>query len=167
MARRGLQQDGHSSLLISDYIVNRHGTHFTPFHLIKLVFISHGRTLAALDASLIHDRIEAWKHGPVIPVLYHELKVWGDTPVQKLHYCGTPPGNEERNKFFERVLSKNERVIIDDVVEEYGDWSFGDLRRLCHEQGSPWDVHYDRKLGTEILDNTIRQYYVNEMIAPS
>lgn len=160
---------GHSSLLISDYITNRHGCRFTPFHHIKMVVISHGRTLAALSKPLIRDRIEAWRHGPVIPVLYHELKIWGNAPVPELHYCGTVPGvtdaaDSERHSFFESVLSDAERFIIDGVVEEYGAWSFDDLRRLCHEPGSPWDTHYNGKFGTEIPDSTIRSYYTNELV---
>ena len=166
----GRGRDGYSSLLVSDYIVNKHGCRFTPFQLIKMVFISHGRTLAALRGQpLIRDRIEAWKYGPVIPILYHELKIWGDGPVQALNYCGTMPGadgatDSERNTFFESVLPAAERSIIDDVVKEYGDWSFGDLQRLCHEPGSPWDLHYDGKFGTEIPDSTIRAYYTGELV---
>lgn len=158
------KQNGHSSLLVSDYIVNKYNGRFTPFHLIKMVFISHGRMLAALRRPLIRDRIEAWKHGPVIPVLYHELKLWGDTPVHELHYCGTVPGDEARRDFFKSVLSEDERSIINGVVEEYGDWSFSDLRRLCHEPSSPWDTHYDGKFGTELPDATIQEYYTNEMV---
>lgn len=158
-------QRGHSSLLVSDYIVNSYERALTPFHLIKLVFMSHGRTLAALGRPLIRDRVEAWKYGPVIPVLYHELKVWGDRPVQTLHYCGTAPGVEsKRHEFFASVLPHDERSIIDDVAKEYGGWSFGDLRLLCHGPGSPWDQHYDGNFGTEIPDSTIRSYYTGEMI---
>ena len=162
-------QRGHSSLLVSDYILYEHKCRFTQFQLIKMVFISHGRTLAALDKPLIRDRIEAWKYGPVIPVLYHELKIWGDGCIQALSYCETTPGKDDdidanRKALFESVLSEQERSIIDDVVEEYGEWSFGDLQMLCHEPGSPWDRHYDDKFGTEIPDSTIREYYKGEMV---
>lgn len=159
-----MNKKGFSSLLISDYIVNKHGGKFTPFHLIKMVFISHGRTLAALKKPLIRDRIEAWKYGPVIPILYHELKLWGDAPVQSLHYCGTSPDDEDRRLFFETVLPEKERYLIDLTVNDYGDWSFWDLRKLCHEYDSPWDIHYDGELGTEIPDSTIQEYYINEMV---
>lgn len=159
---------GHSSLLISDYIINKHGGVFTPFHLLKIVFISHGRTLAALEKPLIRDRIEAWKYGPVIPILYHELKIWGDMPVGELHYCGTVPNvnaavDSERRSFFESILSSPERDIIDDTVAEYGECTFGDLQSLCHEPGSPWDAHYDEKFGTKIPDSTIWDYYKKEV----
>jgi len=137
-----------------------------------LVFISHGRTLAALNRPLIRDRIETWKYGPVIPVLYHELKVWEGECVHALHYCNTVPGknkttDSERTAFFESVLPADERAVIDGVVEEYGKWTFSNLRRLCHEPGSPWDRCYDGEHGTEIPDHVIQNYYNNEMIPPS
>lgn len=161
---------GHSSLLIADYILYRHDGKFSPFQLIKMVFIAHGRTLAILDKPLIRDRIEAWKYGPVIPLLYHQLKIWGDAPVRELSYCGTVPNKDSkvdsnRKAFFEGTIPNQERDIIDVVVRDYGEWQFDDLQRLCHEQGSPWDKHYDGKFGTEIPDRTIREYYKNELVA--
>ncbi len=38
--------------------------------MLKLVYIAHGWTLALLDRPLIMSTIEAWRYGPVIPVLY-------------------------------------------------------------------------------------------------
>ena len=162
--RIAVKRNGHASMLVSDYIINQHGCRFTQFQLIKLVFISHGRALAALGQPLIHDRIEAWQYGPVIPVLYHELKMYGDKIIPMLHYCGTLPNDKDRRDFFEIVLSDQERAIIDGVVQDYGDWSFGDLQRLCHTPGSPWDTHYDGNRGVEIPDSTIRAYYRNEIV---
>ena len=160
---------GHSSLLIADYILYEYGCKFTPFQLIKLVFISHGRTLAVLDKPLIRDRIEAWKYGPVIPLLHHQLKIWGEARVLELNYCGTVPNMDtdidaNRKAFFESTIPKRERDIIDAAVRDYEDWSLSDLQKLCHEVGSPWDKHYDGKFGTEIPDYAIREYYRNEMI---
>ena len=159
---------GHSSVLVSDYIIYKHGNSFPPFQLIKMVFMAHGLTLAITDKPLIRDRIEAWKYGPVIPVLYHELKIWGDVPVPYLNYCGTIPSQDDEidqtlNELFERVLTETQRKIIDLIVEQYKDWSFTDLQRLCHEQGSPWDKHYDGQPFTEIPDKTIKAYYKKEL----
>ena len=161
---------GHSSLLVSDYIIHKHGCKFTPFQLIKLVFISHGRTLSVTDDPLIYDRIEAWKYGPVIPVLYHELKMWEDRPVQNLSYCGTVPSENDkidanRSELFSEVLTSFEKKIIDVTVSHYGDWSFENLQKLCHESGSPWDIHYNGKFGTEIPDATIMECYKKELTA--
>ena len=133
------------------------------------MFISHGRVLSITDKPLIHDRIEAWKYGPVIPVLYHELKMWEDRPVKNLSYCGTVPSKNDKidtnhSELFSEVLTKLERETIDVTVRHYGDWEFGDLQKLCHEQGSPWDIHYDGKPNTEIPDATIIECYKKELV---
>ena len=75
-----------------------------------------------------------------------------------LNYCGTVPAKDNEVDsvyFFESTLSEKERRIINGVIDEYKDWSFGDLQRLCHEPGSPWDAHYDGEFGTEIPDHAI------------
>ena len=160
--------NGHASILISDYITHKHGP-YTPFRIIKMVVIAHGRTLAALRRPLIHDRIEAWRLGPTIPVLYHELSIWGDRPVRELRYSGTVPGEDarmdaEREAFFAEIIPEDERALIDMVVAEYDGWSSDDLRRLCCEPGTPWDQHYDGEIATEIPDGTIRAYYLGQMV---
>ena len=156
---------GNSSLLVSDYIISTYGNNFTPFQLIKMVYISHGVTLAALGKPLIRDRIEAWRYGPVIPVLYHELKRWNDDTVKELSYCGTKPDDldSDRQKFLKTVIGNDKAKIINDVVKNYKEWSFKDLQKLCHEPGSPWDRHYNGKYGTEIPDVTICNYYKKEL----
>ena len=160
---------GRSSLLISDYILTlaaKKNIQLTQFQIIKLVFIAHGRHLAIMGEPLISDRIEAWKHGPVIPVLYQELRVYGDSPVQHLRYCGTPTNSDIRGEFFHSVLSNEDRAIIGGVVDDYGDWTMSEMYQLCHEDGSPWHTCYTGEYGVEIPDNVIRQYYKSEMVEP-
>ena len=160
---------GHSSLLISDYILTqaaKNNKSLTPFQLIKLIFIAHGAHLAATGNPLISDRVEAWKHGPVIPVLYHELKVYGDQPVSRLRYCGTQASSDARDAFFRDVLSDDKREIIGDVLEEYGDWSVSEIYEMCHEKDSPWGQCYTGEYGTEIPDSIIQRYYETELREP-
>lgn len=160
---------GRSSLLISDYILMRAaglGQTLTPFELIKRVVIAHGRHLACTGEPLIADRIEAWKHGPVIPVLYHELKIYGDGPVPALRYCGTPTEESGgRENSFNDVLSDGEQHIIDGVVNDYKDWNMSQIYQLCHEKGSPWEQCYTGKHGVEIPDSVIGAYYESEMVS--
>ena len=46
----------------------------TPLKIQKLVYIAHGWHLAIYEEPLIVELVEAWKWGPVIPLLYHEFK---------------------------------------------------------------------------------------------
>ena len=160
--------NGNSSLFVADYIICEHGCNFTPFQLIKMIYMAHGLILATTDKPLIHDRIEAWKHGPVIPLLYHELKRWGDMQVPSLNYCGTEPSSDNeiiqnRKRLFKDILTEYERDIIDLIVKHYRDWSFTDLRRLCHQPGTPWDKYYNGEYGVEIPDASIKEYYKKEL----
>ena len=154
---------GHSSILVADYIVFEHGR-FTPFRLNKLVYIAHGRTLAALDRPLIWDRIEAWKYGPCIPLLHHHLKRWDWSGVLGLTYCPNYTSIHGLRDMFNAELPGDERNIIDRTAIDYGEWTEHDLNRLCHEKGSPWDYRYDGKFGTEILDSDLKAYYSNELL---
>ena len=135
----------------------------TPFQIIKLVFIAHGRHLAATNNPLIGDRIEAWKHGPVVPVLYHELSIYKDSPVTTLRYCNTPVDSNTRDAFFDQVLPKDMRNLVNGTLEDYGDWTVHELYQLCHEEGSPWKTCYTDEYGVEIPDTVIREYYKSEM----
>lgn len=139
---------------------------FTPFQLIKLVFMSHGNTLGMHGNPLIYNRIEAWRYGPVIPVLYHALKKWKDNGINVLCYCSTERNNrdlcDQRLEFFDSIIQSDERKIIDSVVKEYGDLSFEQLNRLCHAKGSPWDQVYTGEMYQKISDDIITRYYKKE-----
>ena len=63
-------------------LAKQEGRAFTPLQLLKLVYIAHGWMLGLRQKPLIRDRIEAWKYGPVIPALYHDLKRYGADFVQ-------------------------------------------------------------------------------------
>lgn len=157
---------GHSSILLVDYIIYKYGCRFTPFKLSKLIFLSHGLMLASTNKPLIRDRIDAWKYGPAIPLLHHELIRFGGGIVQTFVYTGMVPYESSvstiMEKLFLSVMNNTECEIIDFVVKHYGDWSANDLQKLCQEPGSPWDTHYDGNIGTEIPDNTIQKYYKKE-----
>ena len=101
-----------------------------------------------------------------LPVLYHELKIYGDSPVHALRYCGTPTEKSpSRQKSFDEVLSEDEVHIINGVVDDYLDWSMPELYQLCHGEGTPWAVCYTGAHGVEIPDSVIKAYYESEMVA--
>jgi len=60
---------------------NDEGDLITQMKLMKLVYIGFGWVKALLDRDLFPDEIEAWRHGPVIPALYHEFKHFGSRPI--------------------------------------------------------------------------------------
>ena len=154
-----------SSLLIADYILakaNDMDKALTPMQVLKLTYISEGYSLAIDKERLFGDRIEAWKYGPVIPVLYHQLKKYGNNHVSRLLYCGTPIDNnniKDRLKAMKKTL-RGKTDLLDVVLEKYDNLSGNQLSRLTHDGNTPWKKSYNRwRRGTEIQSNIIQKHY--------
>lgn len=75
---------------------------------------------------LISKLFEAWKYGPVIPDLYHRLKISGDKPV---------------NGFFlaSKNLGLDEHQTPIEVFNQFADYTPGDLAEITHVSGGAWD----------------------------
>src|SRR5687767_12203236 len=69
---------------IANYFIDlaaAEGKKLTPLQLIKLVYIAHGWYLGLTGKPLINESPQAWQYGPVIPSLYHALKIHGNDAV--------------------------------------------------------------------------------------
>lgn len=139
-------------------------------HILKIAYLSHGYTWGIVNKPLISDRVEAWKYGPVIPILYEALSQYGNRMVDTLHYCGTPLSSvdkvAERIKELSKQLSPKEKDVIDCVVDEYKSWTGGQLIALMHKKGTPWKKYYVKgETDIVIPDDETKEYYkglVNE-----
>lgn len=149
-------------MLVADYLIASGGGILTPLHVNKLTYFSHGYMLAIRDIPLIPDRIEAWQYGPVIPVIYHTLSIYGDSEIPRLYYCRTDMNADEfdgRVKFLKTILGPN-LDIIDRVLERYGHLSGRHLIKLVHQKGSPWDRCYVKgRRGVRIPNRVIKEHY--------
>ena len=126
----------------------RRGTETTPMHVLKLVYISHGWTLGLYDRSLINEPAEAWRYGPVVPSVYHLYKSFRGDPIT------TEP--VDRSDAFD----DEQRDVIEQVHEVYGDFTALQLSALTHKPGTPWDVTYrEYGAGVIIRNELIRDYY--------
>lgn len=73
------------------------GRPLSVMELIKLTYISHGWHLEMYGGPLFHNRIEAWRHGPVIPDVYHAFQSQG---LDVRHpVLGQPPPNQREGSW--------------------------------------------------------------------
>ena len=79
--------------------------------------------MALNNKPLFDDPIEAWVHGPVVPLLYNRFKKYGWSPIAE--NPAAPP------------LEKSITDHLDAVYSEYGRFSAWDLERMTHQEG-PW-----------------------------
>ncbi len=126
------------------------GKSLTPLQLIKLTYLAHGWMLALYQRPLISDRIEAWKYGPVIPDLYRALRDYGSGNVTSPIVGGS--------RFV--PLDAQERDLIRQVYERYGNKNGILLSRLTHQPGTPWHMTWETdSLGRGISNDLIAEHY--------
>lgn len=105
----------------------RDGKRLSIMQLLKLVYISHGWYLEMSGAPLIRNKIEAWKHGPVIPDVYRAFR------GQDINVSTPVPGFPELNNAY----AEN---ILEQIYKNYGSLHAFQLSDLTHEAGGPWDT---------------------------
>ena len=116
-------------------------------HVLKLVYMAHGWTLALLDRPLINDQVEAWEYGPVIPSLYWAHRPDGIYNVQPL-------------EIYEEPLESEVEAILYRVDEMYEGLSAAQLSRLTHIPGGPWAKIYRPGAKFRVIpDSLIAEHY--------
>jgi len=111
---------------VADYVLNvfhQHGDCVTNLKMQKLVYYIQAWHLALTKKRLFKDRIEAWVHGPVIPVLYNRFKKYGFNDITE---------NPEAPKLSQKATS-----LIDEVLTVYSGYSAYQLEKMTHNE-KPW-----------------------------
>ncbi|MBA3722273.1 MAG: DUF4065 domain-containing protein [Parachlamydiaceae bacterium] len=145
-----------NAIEVAEYILEKTGS-MTAMKLQKLVYYSQAWHLVWMDKPLFKDKIEAWRNGPVIPILF------------ELHQ-----GNFKLDPgFFKNRLpqsnlnapTKKSQDVIDRVINYYGAKDPHWLSQLAHME-DPWKtahthcpiVHKDQCI-VEITPQSMKDYY--------
>jgi uncharacterized phage-associated protein len=111
---------------VADYFIdlaNETGSFVSNLKLQKLVYYAQAWHLAIYDDPLFAEDFQAWVHGPVIPTLYQEYKVYGWQPI---------------NKSVSLDLSSNIIEFLADVAAEYFACDAYELEQMTHFE-DPWN----------------------------
>jgi len=119
------------------------GDFISNLKLQKLCYYAQGFSLALRGKPLFPDQLFAWDHGPVVPELYRAYKEHGGNAI---------PVPED---FDLKRLKKDERALLADVWNAYGQFSAWKLRNMTHEE-PPW-VNTPR--GEVITRKALREYF--------
>lgn len=134
----------------------------TQMKIQKLVYIAHGWHLALLERPLVRERIEAWRWGPVIPDLYHDLKEFGNQPVTReaveIMIDGTIVEVRAPRIGFSDGDTDKTKVLLDRVWKVYRRYTAAQLSEMTHRNGTPWQ-ETARNLKTYIPNEMIQKYY--------
>lgn len=144
----------HSSLVVADHLLSlekeKSGPGLTPMKLIKLVYLCHGWMLGLYDRPLLVDSIEAWRYGPVIAGLYHEVKHFRASPVTKRL-------SKDKGEFDE-----DEEDVMRQVFDIYGGYTAIRLSAMTHASDTPWRLVWDAD--REVIPNDIIKKHFQKLL---
>ena len=135
--------------LVADYFLASQdedaGDLISNLKLQKLLYYSQGLYLAYKDGQpLFEERIYAWKHGPVVPEIYHKFKAYGSAPI---------PVSED---FDLNNLTPDEQEFLKEVYSVYGQFSAWKLRSMTHSEPPYKMAEPD---ASEITHESMRDYF--------
>lgn len=113
--------------------------------LQKLLYYAQGFHLALFDKPLFTNEIRAWTHGPVVADVYHDYKRYGS---------GVIPRTECELE----ALTTEEKELLDEVYQVYGQYSAWKLRNMTHEE-APWVNAYAQGADTVISPAAMRDFF--------
>ena len=141
----------YSASTIARYFIEKSNGSKTPMQLNKMTYIAHGWSLAIYNEPLIVEDIEAWRYGPVVPILYYEFKKYGGANVPYI------PVEETKH------IKERDMALLDKVMDVYGGYEGVQLSSMTHQKGSPWyRIWHDRGKSRTIPNKIIKEYYVEK-----
>lgn len=129
-----------------------HGKFLTQIQLNKLAYFAYGFYAGDSGKKMFQNDIEAWKHGPVVPTLYHEFKRFRYSPITKKE--------NGRSYFFDEVndtsitpsLTKEDIEDKENILDALnftwailGNSTSGQLIEISHDESGPWCETIRRK----------------------
>lgn len=121
-------------------------THLTHLKLQKLLYYAQGFHLAIFGRRLFPETIEAWEHGPVAPAAWSLFRRHGGTPIP------APADSDQVS------LSAEQRDLLNDEWNTYGQFSARKLRNMTHEE-APWKEAFRAGGNAPITDEALVRYF--------
>ena len=117
----------------------------------KILYIAHIYHLGHTDEPLIPECFEAWDLGPVVPNVYHKLKVFGSKPIRNVFTSSDDPDEgSERDILIEAAeLSKRTPGELVNITHwEKGAWA------ECYQPGAHGIVIPNDAIKREYIERT-------------
>lgn len=140
---------------IALYIINS-GKEITNLFLQKILYYVKGISPLYLGKTIISEPCEAWKYGPVFPVVYEKYKEFGKQEIII----------NLSNNYIENLLTEDEKKVTDFVLHTFGIYNAWFLKDLTHLE-APWTAARlgldDNDASRNIMDNDLIIEYFSRM----
>jgi len=159
---------GYDSRSVTNFILDlcdEQGFEVTNMALNKIIFFAHSDLIATQEHALVKATFEAWKHGPVLPIIYHEFKHSGAMAItSRAKKLCKLTGNKVVADYNDLI---HLREFLSDCVSVYARMTASQLRALSHEKGGAWDYIWhsseQHNLGMKIPNKLIFQKIIQNL----
>lgn len=119
----------------------------------KMLYYAQGFSLLWREKALFNERIEAWKHGPVVKEVYERFKKYGANSIDF----------DEISDFNTDFIASNEEIfeLLVFIFKKYGSMSAWHLSNKTHSE-EPWKSSYNENLANEITQELILKFFKQE-----
>ncbi len=159
-----------NSLEIANYFIRlskRDKVKLDNLQLQKLVYIAHGWYLGYKGEPLLDELPQAWRHGPVVPTVYHSFKDYGPGEIDKYAKVLDFGKLDFVSPSFNADANKETAKILGVIWDHYKQFSGIELVNLTHQKGTPWDTTVKPYISKSspiprnlsIKNETIKNYY--------
>lgn len=158
----------YAALDVARYIINYSNKEeygVSNLKLQKLLYFIQAEYLAGTDEKrpCFADEIEAWDFGPVVPSVYKEYRQYGGSNIPSVtdYYEVNDCWEIQRKKFNDDIIKKEDRDIIEYVVDGLKDYAASALVKITHHQ-SPWIDAYAAGKNHIISKKAIQEYFESD-----
>lgn len=127
----------------------------TPLALQKMLYYIQGIYMVLYDKPIYDEECAAWVHGPVYESVYEMFKNFKYNPIEDNRFVVF------KNRFHE--LSKEEKEVIDLIIDSFGMYSGKTLEKITHNE-EPWkrarEGYLPMESSSEVIDKQeIKRYF--------
>jgi len=120
--------------------------------LQKLLYYAQGYHLALMHTVMFSDRIEAWSHGPVVPVVYRTFKNFGAGPI------------DDDSEFSWSDIDRDTTDLLIDIWNRYGGFDVWKLRNMTHSE-APWAASFtEDENHIEITPEALEEFFCARLV---
>ena len=141
-----------SALTAAKYMCRKSGWKYSNLEIQKLLYLSHMFHLVhESEQPLLEERFEAWQWGPVIPILYYQLKINGTEPIKRSFLAWKLADDARKDS--------SEVGWMDYITDLIPPGNGPRLVALTHYENGAWRKHYEHMKNNVIPDSYIVEEY--------
>lgn len=84
--------------------------------LQKILYIAQLYWVGLERGSLINDTFQAWNYGPVLPSVFHEVKIFGSNPIENIFQSVQDICDPERKAFLQNAVDKLKAIPPSNLI---------------------------------------------------